>query len=135
MRSPWPEVEKGPDTRVIQLQTKEETFRFTGLNGEPVPALLRDFSAPVRLDYPYRHEELVLLMAHEPDPFCCWEAGQRMASQLILELITARQEGKELSLDPAFRRQINATSSHRDRRLPARDAPLREIYRRTHDGN
>jgi aminopeptidase N len=110
------ESEKGPDTRVIQLHSKEETFRFIGLNGEPVPALLRDFSAPVKLDYPYRHEELALLMAHEPDPFCRWEAGQRMASQLILGLITARQEGKEISLDPAFANsfRLTLTSGHRD---------------------
>ncbi len=98
------ESEKGPTTRVIQLRSKEEVIRFTGLDEEPVPALLRDFSAPVKLDYPYRHEGLALLMAHEPDPFCRWEAGQRMASQLILGLITAWQEGKEIPLDPAFAR-------------------------------
>jgi aminopeptidase N len=103
------ESEKGPHTRVIQLRSKEETFRFTGLNGEPVPALLRDFSAPVRLDYPYRHEELALLMAHEPDPFCRWEAGQRMATRLILALIADRQEGNELSLDPAFADAFGST--------------------------
>jgi len=110
------ESEKGPDTRVLQLHSKEETFRFTGLNGEPVPALLRDFSAPVRLDYPYRHEELALLMANEPDPFCRWEAGQRMATRLILGLITDWQEGKELSLDQAFADafRLTLTSGHAD---------------------
>jgi aminopeptidase N len=103
------ESEKGPATRVIQLRAEEETFRFTGLNGEPVPALLRDFSAPVKIDYPYRHEELALLMAHEPDPFCRWEAGQRMATRIILALITDWQEGKELSLAPAFAEAFGST--------------------------
>lgn len=110
------ESEEGPTTRVVQLRSKEEVIRFTGLDEEPVPALLRDFSAPVKLDYPYRREELALLMAHEPDPFCRWEAGQRMVSQLILGQITAWQERKEISLETAFADafRLTLTSGHRD---------------------
>jgi aminopeptidase N len=109
--------EKGPYTRVLHLRFAEETFRFQGLEEEPVPALLRDFSAPVKLDYPYRHEELVLLMTHEPDPFCRWEAGQRMASQLILQLVIAWQQRKDIYVDPAFTDafRLTLTSGHRDR--------------------
>ena len=50
-------------SRVLHLHSTEETFYFTGLDEEPVPALLRGFSAPVQLDYPYSHEQLALLMA------------------------------------------------------------------------
>ena len=96
------EREPGPTTRVLELRRAEETFRFTGLAGEPVPALLRTFSAPVRLDYPYRHGELVLLMSHETDPFCRWEAGQQLASQLILGLIDDWRQGREFKIDQEF---------------------------------
>jgi aminopeptidase N len=115
------ESSQGPCSRVLQLRSVEETFRFQGLTDEPVPALLRNFSAPVKLDYPYRHEELALLMAHESDPFCRWEAGQRMATQIILDLIVARQEGKEFSLDPEFAEafRITLTSRHPDRAFQA----------------
>jgi aminopeptidase N len=45
---------------------------------------LRDFSAPVILDYDWRDEDLSHLLAHDSDPFNRWEAGQRLASRLIL---------------------------------------------------
>jgi aminopeptidase N len=45
---------------------------------------LRDFSAPVILDYNWRDEDLSHLLAHDSDPFNRWEAGQRLASRLIL---------------------------------------------------
>jgi aminopeptidase N len=96
------ETEPGPTTRVLELRREEELFRFSGLTAEPVPALLRTFSAPVKLDYPYRHDDLVLLLAHEPDPFCRWEAGQQLAVRLLLGLVDDWQQGRELKLDPGF---------------------------------
>jgi aminopeptidase N len=59
-----------------------------------VPSLLRDFSAPVILDYPYTPEQLALLLAHESDPFNAWEAGQRLASTLILDATAAIAAGR-----------------------------------------
>jgi aminopeptidase N len=41
-------------------------------------------------------------MAHEPDPFCRWEAGQQLAVQVMLALVADRQAGRELRLDPDF---------------------------------
>ncbi|MCK6390777.1 MAG: aminopeptidase N C-terminal domain-containing protein, partial [Azonexus sp.] len=52
---------------------------------EPIPSLLRDFSAPVILDFDYTPEQLTVLLAHETDAFNAWEAGQRLASTLILD--------------------------------------------------
>ncbi len=110
------ETPRTDTSRVLHLRAAGETFCFTGLNEEPVPALLRGFSAPVKLDYLYRHDQLALLMAHETDPFCRWEAGQRMAVQVILGLVTDWQQGVELTLDPAFAAsfRITLTSGHPD---------------------
>ncbi|MBI5656793.1 MAG: aminopeptidase N [Geobacter sp.] len=94
--------ESGQTTRLLELLSDEQSFVFTGLASEPVPALLRNFSAPVHLSYPYRHDDLVLLMAHEPDPFCRWEAGQQLAADLLLTLVADWQAGRELRLDPGF---------------------------------
>jgi len=111
------EAASGPATRILEIRDTDEAFVFTGLSSEPVPALLRGFSAPVRLSYPWSHDDLVLLMAHEKDPFCRWEAGQQLASQLILGLVADLQAGRELRLDPgfvaAFRETL--TSGERDR--------------------
>ena len=99
----------GPTGRVLELRKAAETFTFTGLTAEPVPALLRTFSAPVRIDYDYRHDELVHLMAHETDPFCRWEAGQQLAVRLLLGLVADRQAGRDLHLDPDFVAAFRAT--------------------------
>ncbi len=96
-------------TRILEITAAEETFTFTGLHEEPIPALLRNFSAPVLLSYPYSHDNLVLLMAQEKDPFCRWEAGQQLAVQLILELVRDLEEGWELVLDPGFVAAFRAT--------------------------
>jgi len=107
----------GPATRVLEVCRAEQTFHFSGLEHEPVPALLRGFSAPVKLDHPYRHDDLVLLMAHETDPFCRWEAGQQLASQVILGLVADYQAGRELRPDQAFvaAYRTSLTGEERDR--------------------
>jgi aminopeptidase N len=71
-------------TRVLSLTEPEQEFVFEDLAAAPVPSLLRDFSAPVILDYDWRDEDLSHLLAHDSDPFNRWEAGQRLASRLIL---------------------------------------------------
>lgn len=51
---------------------------------QPVPSLLRDFSAPVDLDYAYQDDQLLHLLAFDTDPFNRWEAGQRLMLKAIL---------------------------------------------------
>ena len=103
------ETADGPLTRVLEITKAEEVYVFTGLSEKPVPALLRTFSAPVQLSYPFRHDDLVLLMAHEQDPFSRWEAGQQLAVQLILGLVEDLQAERELRLDPGFVAAFRAT--------------------------
>jgi aminopeptidase N len=77
-------VKIGEREEVLSLKKTEESFTFPAKQ-KPVPSLLRGFSAPVILDYPYTEEELLHLMAHDDDPFNRWEAGQRLATTTILE--------------------------------------------------
>ncbi len=74
----------GSEQTLLLTETTQEFF-IDGIAAEPVPSLLRDFSAPVILDYAYTPAQLALLLAHESDPFNAWEAGQRLASKLILD--------------------------------------------------
>ncbi len=96
------ETASGPTCRILEITEKAQGFVFTGLSSEPVPALLRGFSAPIRLSYSWSHDDLVLLMAHEKDPFCRWEAGQQLSIRLMLGLVADLQAGRELCLDPGF---------------------------------
>jgi aminopeptidase N len=87
-------VKVGGREQILSIRQHEEQFVFRGLDQKPVPSLLRGFSAPVILKYPYTEDELLHLMARDDDPFNRWEAGQRLATAAILE--------KDGSPSPAF---------------------------------
>src|SRR5258708_452186 len=78
-------VKVGTEEKVLSMKGPEEQYVFENLKSKPVPSLLRGFSAPVILNYPYREKDLLHLMAHDDDPFNRWEAGQRLAASTILE--------------------------------------------------
>jgi aminopeptidase N len=88
--------------RLLQLSASTQSFVFNHIDTEPVPSLLRDFSAPVYLDFDYAPEQLTVLLAHEPDPFNAWEAGQRLATQLILEASAAIAAGRPAQWPASF---------------------------------
>ncbi|MDO6440915.1 aminopeptidase N [Marinobacter sp. 2_MG-2023] len=76
-----------PTERVLELTEASHTFEFHGLAQKPVPSLLRHFSAPVRVVYPWTREQLVFLMSNDPDGFNRWDAGQRLAVDVIQSLV------------------------------------------------
>jgi aminopeptidase N len=88
--------------RLLQLTASTQSFVFNDIASEPTPSLLRDFSAPVYLDLDYSPEELTLLLAHESDPFNAWEAGQRLASTLILDAAAAIASGRPPAWPDSF---------------------------------
>ncbi|GAB5414182.1 MAG: aminopeptidase N [Congregibacter sp.] len=95
-----PYVESADNThRVLILEREEQTFRFTDLPERPVPSLLRDFSAPVRLIYPYTREQLTALISRDDDGFNRADAMQ----QLMVQVIEKRQQSNgDLPLDPSL---------------------------------
>ncbi|WP_410499092.1 aminopeptidase N [Chitinibacter sp. S2-10] len=80
------EPESTATTRVLQLREPEQTFTFINVPCLPVPSLLRDFSAPVVLEYDYSDDDLAFLMAHDSDAFARWEAANTLACKLIKQL-------------------------------------------------
>ncbi|MEZ5738206.1 MAG: aminopeptidase N [Burkholderiaceae bacterium] len=75
------------DTRVLELTAEQQRFVFEDIDEPPVPSLLRGFSAPVVLDYPYEDHELAFLARHDTDPFSRWEAMQRLAVGAVLAVM------------------------------------------------
>eukprot|EP00386_Alphamonas_edax_P013161 GDKI01040734.1.p1 GENE.GDKI01040734.1~~GDKI01040734.1.p1 ORF type:complete len:461 (+),score=183.93 GDKI01040734.1:2-1384(+) len=70
---------------VCELKEDAQTFEFSNLCCEPVPSILRGFSAPVKLRNPFLSDaDLALLLAKDTDAFCKWDAGQQLATKLIL---------------------------------------------------
>lgn len=98
-------------SRVIQLNKKRVSLTFIGIPEQPVPSLLRGFSAPVKLEYPYTEQDYTFLMAHDSDAFNRWQAGQELAMQTLLSLVGAQQQGQPLSLShevvDAFQKVLN----------------------------
>jgi aminopeptidase N len=72
---------------ILELTEASQTFSFSNLApaAAPIPSLLRGFSAPVELSCDYSLSELAFLLAHDRDPFCRWEAGQKLALKAIFE--------------------------------------------------
>ncbi|MBE0596364.1 MAG: aminopeptidase N [Desulfuromonadales bacterium] len=91
----------GP-TRVLELRQAAESFRFTGLPAGCVPSVLRSFSAPVRLETDLSEEETAFLFAHDSDSFNRWEAGQQLATRMLLRLIAEQRSGRPIVIDPTF---------------------------------
>src|SRR5690554_1213930 len=93
-----------PTERVLELTEASHTFEFHGLAQKPVPSLLRHFSAPVRVIYPWSREQLVFLMSHDPDGFNRWDAGQRLAVDVIQSLVSSPETAEiEPRLVEAYR--------------------------------
>jgi len=86
-------------TRVLQLSEAEQTFRFVNVPERPVLSLLRDFSAPVRLEIEEDDTDLAFRMAHDGDSFNRWEAAQELARRVLLRMVDQRHKGEETILD------------------------------------
>ncbi len=96
------------NTRVLQLQQAEQEFVFQNVPAAPIPALLRDFSAPVKLHYDYSARQLGVLMQHDPDPYVRWQAAQQLAETAILENVRLHSQGLEMQLDPNLSKAFEA---------------------------
>ena len=92
----------GGTERVLELRQDRQIFTFEDVERAPLPSLLRGFSAPVKLELPLDRADLAAMLAHDPDTFNRWEAGQRLLLDLMRELLRDHQSGRAMTLDPAL---------------------------------
>lgn len=78
---------------VLLLTEAEQTFPLEGVTEAVVPSLLRGFSAPVHLNYPYSDDDLLLLLAHDSDAFTRWEAAQTLYRRAVATNLAALSDG------------------------------------------
>ena len=96
---------------LLELTQAQQYWTFDGIHERPVLSINRDFSVPIQLDFDQSPDDLLTLFSHDDDPFNRWEAGQKLAMQMILEnrlpdqkLIEAYRELLlDPNLDPAFK--------------------------------
>jgi aminopeptidase N len=100
---------EAPYERVLRIEADEQSFAFEGLSAAPVPSLLRGFSAPVIVDYPYSAEELRFLMAQDDDPYARWEAAQRLLLASMKGMVEALRAGADPVIEPALIEAVRLT--------------------------
>ncbi|MFT4268922.1 MAG: aminopeptidase N [Xenophilus sp.] len=109
-------------TRTLVLTEASQRFTFTGLDAEPVPSILRGFSAPVVLDFDDGDAQLLALLAHDSDPFNRWEAGQRLALRAALAAIEGTPVPGTPVLGEPFVEAMRQVLRH-----PALDAAFKDL--------
>ncbi|MFL1802766.1 aminopeptidase N [Plesiomonas shigelloides] len=83
---------------VLNVTEPEQTFVFEQVPQAPVISLLREFSAPVKLDYPYTDKQLTFLMAHARNDFARWDAAQMLIGKYVRLNVANWQDGNALDL-------------------------------------
>ncbi|EHR7290886.1 aminopeptidase N [Vibrio parahaemolyticus] len=83
---------------VLDIKQDKQTFVFENVADQPVPSLLREFSAPVKLEYDYSDAELIFLMKHATNDFARWDASQMLLAKYIRQNVTNVQTGSEVQL-------------------------------------
>ncbi len=79
-------TDHGPSYLLV-LNEPSTTLTFSQVGQAPVPSLLRDFTAPVRLQVDLSLDDWAVLLANDTDPFNQWEAAQQMALGILLPAI------------------------------------------------
>lgn len=90
---------------LLVLDQTQRSWSFVNVASEPVPSLLRGFSAPVVLDDGLGDAQLITLLAHDTDPFNRWEAAQRLS---LARLLAAVQGAGAPMLDDAYVQALRA---------------------------
>ncbi|MDE1225426.1 aminopeptidase N [Vibrio aestuarianus] len=120
-----------PIANVLNVKDAKQTFVFENVMEKPVPSLLREFSAPVKLEYEYSDDELTFLMVNARNEFARWDAGQMLLAKYIRSNVLGVQAGKDVdlaesvidafrgvllsdSLEPAFIAEMLSLPSHNE---------------------
>jgi aminopeptidase N len=113
-----------PGNRTFVVTQASEELVFVNVEVQPVPSLLRGFTAPVILDFEYTDEQLLTLLAHDTDPFNRWEAGQRLALRRAIALVRQdTSQGEEpIALDEPYIEAMRSVLRH-----PTLDAAFKEL--------
>ena len=102
-------TEHACDAMLLTLTDHQQRFVFEHITTQPVPSFLQNFSAPVKLEYAYSVDDLTLLMAHEKDTFNRWDAGQRFATEWMLDAVVALMTGAAVADAEAYIEALKIT--------------------------
>jgi aminopeptidase N len=102
------EPHAGATTRVLHVTARAQRFEFVDVAAAPVPSLLRGLSAPVKVAFDYRDEDLAHLAAHDSDDVNRWDAAQQLFARAILELARRHRDGQPSTVPEPLMRTAGA---------------------------
>jgi len=86
----------GEKTKIIHIQKDKDFFEFKNIKSAPIPSILRNFSAPVKLKSELTEAQLAFLLNHDSDGFNRWEAGQNLYTRTLHTLCNALEKDDNL---------------------------------------
>ena len=73
--------------QIVDIKEPETELRFQHMPAQVMISAFRGFSAPIILTTDLSDDELARLMVFDSDPFNRWEAGQQLASRVMLAML------------------------------------------------
>ena len=108
--------------QTVSLTEVQQTLEFDNIEAGTLVSVLRNYSAPVKLNFELDNQQLAFLMAHDSDEFNRWNCAQQLGLNIMLALVQDYQQKKPLQLDQfliaTFRKILTDDSA--DRALTAR---------------
>ncbi|MFL5237864.1 MAG: aminopeptidase N [Rhizomicrobium sp.] len=92
----------GPEERVLELKGPEEQFVFVDVPETPLISVGRRFSAPAYFNVPMTASDRAAMMSRDADAFNRWEAGQALATDVLLEMAGTANSGIAPRPDPIY---------------------------------
>jgi len=97
-----------PLERVVAITEREQQITFVDIPEPPIPSLLRNFSAPVKLQLTRTPAQLAFLIAHDNDALNRWDAAQQLALMGLLQQVVS-DSGTTTDLDTSLAAFLTAT--------------------------
>lgn len=108
--------------QIINITRAQQVIEFNDIDEEPAVSMLRNYSAPVKVNFKLDNQQLAFLMANDTDEFNRWNCAQELGLNIMLSLIDDYQQNRTLQLDAffiqTFRQVLNDSSL--DQALAAR---------------
>jgi aminopeptidase N len=92
--------------RILEMTKTQEIYTFCDIPERPVPSLLRNFSAPIKLEYAYSESDLIRLAICDQDGFSRWNACQQLGL-LAIEGVAQNNFQAAKSLVDVYRHLLN----------------------------
>lgn len=84
---------------VVMVNKSHQRLVFEQLDAMPTPSLLRGFSAPVKLSYPFNTEQRLQLISDDTDPYVKWQANQELVKYVVDNCLNIQAKNEAITAD------------------------------------